>query len=387
MDENPVQETQPILETPVQAPEQLKEIPKEISPNSDDRIVFDCAFQGSEAGGQVLRTALTISTLLSKPIEIINIRQNRPNPGLQAQHLTAVKLLATLTSAKLEKAEMNSTSLFFSPKKIHGGDYNINIGTAGSVTLLLQTIMVPLLFCNEKISLRIIGGTDVKFAPSVNYLKEVFLPIANKIGSRFDLRIVKRGYFPKGQGTVLFESLPAKLPLKAINFQGHQELDFVRIFSHSCGLPRDVVVNQARGAKKILNSLSCDVVEELDSKEFKDAVGSGIDIVGFFKEGNRFGVNELGERGVDSLTVGANAGQKFLKELQTGKPVDSHLADQLIPFMALAKGKSIFETTEITPHTLTNIAVCEKLLGVKFNVLGNKGEPGTIFCQGLSFSK
>ena len=158
-----------------------------------------------EAGGQVLRTALALSALLEKRVHIFNIRAGRKKPGLRPQHLTAVQALATICNAELEKAELNSSELFFSPKKISPQKLNINIGTAGSTSLLLQQLLPVAL--KTKLDLRIIGGTDVAFAPSIFYLKNILSPKLHSMGARFNLDLLSHGYFPRGKGRTCFKSV------------------------------------------------------------------------------------------------------------------------------------------------------------------------------------
>ncbi len=351
-----------------------------------DLIEFDCSL--GEGGGQVLRTALSVSTLLQKPIKLINIRKGREKQGLRPQHLTAVQTLAKLSNAELEHCNLNSTKLFFNPKKIQGGTFSVNIKTAGSITLLLQTIFLSCLFAEEKISLRIVGGTDVPFSPSFNYFKEVFMPIANKMGCNFEAKLIKHGFNPLGNGVVVFESSKPKFPLKKINLTSLGEPKFIKIFSNSSGLPKEVALNQAKAAKKILEEkFSCDLIEEINSIDLKESIGSVIDLIAFYSNDARIGVSELGVKGVPALKIGEQAALRFLEETAQQKPVDRHLVDQLLPLMAIARGKSEIETTNLTMHAQTNMLVLKKLLNVDFQVEGELNSPAKISCNGLSFEK
>ncbi len=337
----------------------------------------------ARAGGQVFRTAIGLSALLQKPVHLSNIRANRPNPGLQAQHLTALQTVAKLCNAELNGAKKKSTELFFLPHNVVGGAFAANIGTAGSSPLVLQSAVFPALL--KETHLRIIGGTNVPFSPPIEFLQESLFPQLKKTGCAFEATINSRGFFPKGNGTVSFSGKPAKLPLKPVNLTELGSLEFIKIFSCSASLPKEVAFNQSRAAKKELEKLNVDFVEAIDCKEKSDSVGSSISLFAHFSSGIVVSASALGAKGKPAQSVGKEAAEKLLKELSFQKPVDCHLSDQLVPFMALAEGYSTIECTQLTPHALNNIMVCEKLLDCKFEAKGNLNEPAEIFVQGIGF--
>jgi RNA 3'-phosphate cyclase len=340
------------------------------------------------AGGQALRTSIALSAITRKPVIVFNIRANRPNPGLKAQHLTSINALSKICGAKVNGAKKFSKKITFFPRKIFGGIYSINIGTAGSISLLLQSILLPCLLSKSQVKLRIVGGTDVAFAPPVDYLKEVLFPLLSKMNARFELSQNKRGYYPEGNGFVTFNSLSSPLPLKPINLTEQGELEFIKIISHSSGLPKEVSLNQLSAAKKLLQEkLSTDFEEITESNELSKNIGSGISVIGFYSNNAVIAASALGVKGKKSEKVGLEAAEKFLKEIAPKKPVDSHLADQLIPFMAIAQGNSVIECSSLTEHTFTNINVVEKFLKVKFIVDGKINEPGRISVQGIGLQK
>ncbi len=336
------------------------------------------------AGGQVLRNALALCTLTRKAVKITNIRANRPNPGLQQQHLTALQTAGKICSAKIKGAGKGSKEVIFEPGEIQGMQLNVNIGTAGSITLLFQSILVPSLV--KEIKLRIFGGTDVAWSPPFNYMKGVLLPVLSKAGAKFSCDLILHGYYPKGNGCVSFKSVPAKFPLKPIKITELGNLQRIKLFSHSASLPREVSLNQASAAKRELGKFDVEIEEKIESRERANTIGSGIDLIGFFNSGAIIGTNALGAKGKPAIDVGKEAAEKLLKELSSQKPVDSHLADQLIPFMAVAKGESEIRCSSLTGHTLNSIAVAEKILGVKFNVDGEREEAAVISVDGTGFS-
>jgi len=340
------------------------------------------------AGGQVLRTALALSAVTQKPASIFNIRKNRPNPGLQAQHLTGVQTLAKVCNAKTRGIELKSTKIIFYPKKIIGGNYSVNIGTAGSITLLLQAVMLPSLFSKTPLNLRIFGGTDVAWSPPFNYMKEVLLSSLNQMGAKFNLELKKRGYYPKGRGLAIFSSFKSKLPLKPLYLAEQKELHYIKIISHSANLPKEVALTQASSAKKILSDkLNCDIEEVIDFRETGESEGSGITLIAVFSDGARMGACSLSEKNKPAEKIGEQAAQLLLQEIESKKPVDQFLADQLIPFMALAEGFSTIECSKLTQHCLTNIHVTQKFLDVKFEVKGKLNEPAEIRVQGTGMKR
>src|SRR5947209_10299491 len=159
-----------------------------------------------EGGGQVLRTAVALAAVLSKDIHVFNIRAGRAEPGLRPQHMTGVKAAAELCSSELEGLRVGSTEFTFKPGKLRAGTFRFDVGTAGSVTLVLQTLMPIMAFAPGAVQLEITGGTDVKWSPPIDYLRLVTLPILKKIGYQCDLELIRRGHYPKGGGLVRFST-------------------------------------------------------------------------------------------------------------------------------------------------------------------------------------
>ncbi|MBN1940964.1 MAG: RNA 3'-terminal phosphate cyclase, partial [Candidatus Diapherotrites archaeon] len=278
-----------------------------------------------------------------------------------------------------------SKEIFFSPKKLAGQTLRVNIGTAGSISLFLQQLLPVALKTN--LDLHIIGGTDVAFAPATAYLQKVLLPKLNKANARFSVETLAPGFFPKGRGRVHFKSKHASLPLKPIACALPSGLKNFECVSKSSGLPLEVSKNQALAAKKIFLEKfpNADWLETIQSNPArKETIGSSIDIFAVF-ENTVLGTNALGKKGKPAEEVGLEAANQMLWELQAEKPVDSHLADQLLLFMALAKGKSEIATTEFTSHCATNIKIIEEFLPCKFEIEGEHGKSAKISVNGVSF--
>ncbi len=341
----------------------------------------------ARAGGQCLRNALSLSFITKKPALIFNIRANRPNKGLARQHLIGVNTLAKISEAKIKGNFLGSKKIVVYPESIKEGNYAVNIGTAGSITLLLQALTLPLTFSDKKISFRLFGGTDVPFSPPFNYSKEVFFPFISGKGAKFSLELKRRGYYPEGKGLISFSKIFSKLPLKPFYKVEQGELKFIRIFVHSTGYPEDASKNILIYAKKFLQEKFPET--DLDSViEFNEAIeekGAGITLIAYFKDKTRIGAGALQEKNFSSKKTAEKAVENLFFEVNSGKPIDSHLSDQLIPFMALAKGHSTFETSVLTYHTLNSISVVEKFLDVKFEVKGKINEPAEISVEGTAF--
>jgi RNA 3'-terminal phosphate cyclase (ATP) len=325
-----------------------------------------------EGGGQIVRTAVSLSAVTSIPVRIINIRQGRPKPGLAGQHVSAIEALSRISSASTSGIHTGSLGIEFHPGILAGGSYNIDIGTAGSVTLLIQCLLPALCRANGTVFLSVIGGTDVKWAPTIDYLQHVALPAFELFGLNAKLRLLKRGYYPRGGGQVALEVVPGPLkparldrPLlddaKSNNSRGSAIIGV----SHCGGLPAHVAERQALAAEDELKSAGYDsLIDVLVAK--CSSTGSGIALWSGFK-----GATAQGERGIRAEVVGKQAAKSMIAELRCSSGVDVHLADQLIPYLALAGGS--FTVRELTMHTMTNIWTAGHFLKKKIMI-----EKGTV---------
>ena len=337
-----------------------------------------------EGGGQIVRTALALSALTGKPFHAHDVRKGRKDGGLKSQHLHAVKGLEFLCDAKAEGVFLGSPELTFSPGRIVGKNINIDVGTAGSVWLLLQALLMPCCFADDKVKLTITGGTDGKWAVPWDYFTNVYLPVIRPFCKSIDAELVRRGYFPKGGGKVILKVDPKyKLSefkdfddLRRYVVGSGPKLELVErgILNGVYGLSHasnalekaEVADRQASTARRILSRLDCPIKVE---KAYYDTLCPGSGIVLYADYGNsRLGADSLGERGKRSESVGEEAANNLLKEISSGAPVDSHLADNLIPWLIFG-GK--IRVSEITEHTRTNIWVVEQFFGKLFDVKDN----------------
>ncbi len=316
-----------------------------------------------EGGGQIIRTAIALAAITGKEVEIKNIRTNRPNPGLSAQHLHAVKAVERLSGGYTKGLELRSSHLTFSPAVLKGFEGEIDIGTAGSITLLLQSLIPVALFADRETKVRITGGTDVKWSPPMDFYTKVFLKALHKMGCVVHMDLRSRGYYPKGAGLVDVHVAPAH-KIKGIVSAKHERKGIITGISHSRGLPAHVAERQAKAAKRILREAGYDTEIKTEiTNGGKMTTGSGITLWSGYKSGSA-----LGERGKRAEIVGEEAAETILKELESASTVDVHLADQLIPYIALAEGKSEIKVREITNHLETNMYVTKQFLDVEFQV-------------------
>ena len=306
-----------------------------------------------EGGGQVIRTALTLSAITQKPVHITNIRAGRPNPGLQPQHLMCAKAVRNISRGILT-AELQGTELTFTPGPIVAGKYEFDIGTAGSVSLVMQTVLPILLFGKKQSEVTIKGGTHVMKSPSSDYVERVFLPALRKFGPEVTMHTHTIGFYPKGGGEITFLCEPTSL-----NGQTFFEKDsHVQVLIRSSGLPPLVGIRE----KKIFVQNKIEHVNNYDDPAL--SIGNAITAWKGFN-----GSYVLGEKGKPSEKV-AQECLDFLNAQDS--EVDLHLADQLLPYAALGKGETRFTTSEITEHFKTNVWVIQKFLDRKIEIKGKE---------------
>jgi RNA 3'-phosphate cyclase len=325
-----------------------------------------------EGGGQLVRTSLSLAALLGEPVTITGIRAGRAKPGLRAQHLTCVQALARITQAEVEGAALGSRQLNFRPRAIKGGSYFFDVaektGSAGSVTLVAQALLPPLLAAREPTTLTIRGGTHVAWSPPAHYLIAVFLPALAAMGAKVDLTLTRWGWYPRGGGEV---RLVVKPQAKLTPRQWLEPPDPAVFQALSAGsrVPYHVISRQGKRLQERLGGglpVAEIEAESLDAGSF------------VFLWGPNAGFHALGARGKPAEKVADEAVADFFRFIDCRAALDRHLADQVLLYLPLARGMSAFTTEEITSHLLTNIWVIEQFLGPTFEIRGNLGEPGMI---------
>lgn len=340
-----------------------------------------------EGGGQVLRTALTLSALTGQPVEIRNIRAGRPNPGLQPQHLTAVHAAAAICGARVEGAALGSQTLRFAPQSSpHPGEYVFDVtevagrGSAGAVGLVFQTVFLPLALAPGESLLVLRGGTHVPWAPSVDYLQEVFLPTVARMGLDAEIDLVAWGFYPVGGGEARVRIRGRSGPLSPLTLTERGSTRKVRGRAVVSNLPAHIPQRMADRARNLLARAG--LKADLQPLVTRGAgPGAGIFLVVDY-EHVRAGFSAYGRKGVPAEQVAEEACRELLAHHESGAPVDPHLADQLLLPMALAAGTSRFITSAVTGHLLTNLTVIQAFLPIQATVDGEVGRPGSLTITG-----
>jgi RNA 3'-terminal phosphate cyclase (ATP) len=312
-----------------------------------------------EGGGQILRTSLALSLVTGKAFCIENIRVKREKPGLLRQHLTAVKAATEVSQARVEGDSIKSTRLSFAPSTVRSGSYHWAIGTAGSATLVLQTVLPCLLTADKETELVLEGGTHNQYAPPFEFIAQAFLPIVNRMGPRVEARLERSGFFPAGGGKLRIAINPAR-KLSRVDIMERGEI----IRRQAVGIVAQVSRRIAETEIDILKTKLSWEPECFCIEERRDSRGPGNILICTIESRN---ITEVfagfGERGVPAQQVAAKVVDAVREYLASSAPVGRHLADQLMIPMALAGGGR-FRTLPLTRHSLTNIEVIRKFLDV-----------------------
>jgi RNA 3'-terminal phosphate cyclase (ATP) len=316
-----------------------------------------------EGGGQVLRTSLTLSLLSGEPLKIVSIRAGRRRPGLLRQHLCAVKLAAEVSDAELEGAEAGSRELTFKPRALKAGDYHCTVGTAGSATLVLQTVLPALLLAKGRSTLLLEGGTHNPLAPPFDFLARAFLPLLNRMGARIETTLERHGFYPAGGGRMRVTLEPC---------DGLQPLDLrQRGEVRSCSATALIAALPAAIGHRELSELKQKLgwpMEQLKLVELDRSCGPG-NVLSAVVESEH--VTEVftafGEKGVRAEQVAESVANRVREYLAAGVPVGAQLADQLLLPLALARGGA-FRTLPLTLHARTQIELLQELHGTAFRV-------------------
>ncbi|MCX6641799.1 MAG: RNA 3'-terminal phosphate cyclase [Candidatus Bathyarchaeota archaeon] len=334
-----------------------------------------------EGGGQLLRMATTYSAILGEPITVKNIRASRGNPGLRPQHLSTLKSVAELCHAETTGLEIGSPRIEFHPNEIHGGSYSFNIGTAGGVSLLLQCVAPVAAFADSPISLRVIGGTAVRWSPPLPVVDNVVWRGLRRMGFKGGFKVVREGFYPRGGGIVEANIDPIR---NLVSFEENSEkTSTVSGVSTSYGLPRHVSERQAESAHRTLTEAGIPSNIKVKAFDDQDSSYSPGSYVCLWGEGEPLiGADALGERGKLAESVGSEAAGKIIREIASNSFVDQHTADNLILPCSLASGESQFTVSLLTLHTLTAVEIARSILNIEISVEGREKQKGRIIIKG-----
>ncbi len=322
-----------------------------------------------EGGGSIVRFSVALSALTGEPVRIFNIRAKRKNPGLQAQHLAAVKAVAKLCNAKVYGLEIGSRELKFYPDKLKGGKIDVKISTAGSTMLVLQALLLPAIFCRNNVEVTIRGGgTFNEWAPTYHYFKHVALSALKFFGVDAEVFAERHGFYPRG-GAVVKAFIKPCSELTQINLTERGKLLEVGGVSCVANLPRHIAQRQRGSAINLLSKEG--LIPTIRIEEYSTlSPGTAITIWCLYENG-AFGGSYLGKKGLRAEEVGKRAAYDLLEDLKSRACFDKYLSDQLVPFLALSKSK--ISVSKLTMHAKTNIEIIKRILGVKIKVLEDEG--------------
>jgi RNA 3'-terminal phosphate cyclase (ATP) len=326
-----------------------------------------------EGGGQIIRSAIALSCITKQPIHLENIRKNRKNEGLKAQHLTAIQILQKISKADVIGAKIGSTELKFIPGNVENLELIEDVKTAGSISLILQVLIPVVSISQKKLSLIIKGGTDVLWSPSMDYTQHVVKEAYSRMGIEFSVEIIKRGYYPKGNGEVKLEVYPSKIKSLTLSKRETNNLKLKCTFSK---ISIDVIKEKIEMIKEKISKANFNV--EIEIKE-EEAIDSGASLL-------IYSIDKNSIIGIDGLFD--NKKQNFdldFEKFNNSLGVDESLADMLVVPASLGINKTVFQVKEITKHLETNLFVTSKITGCKYGI-GKTSEGFEVIIQGVSNS-
>jgi RNA 3'-terminal phosphate cyclase (ATP) len=328
---------------------------------------------GAKSGsGTIVRYSVALASLLGKEIRIENIRAKRPKPGLRAQHLKVIQACQEMCQGTVQGASVGSKEITYMPGgRFDGGEYSWDIGTAGSTTMMAQTLLPLACFAGKPSKFRLEGGLFQDFAPSAYHMKFVLLPLLKGMGVRADLDIIRPGYVPRGGGIIAVRVEPAR-KLKPLNLTEQGQILSVRGIALSSHLKeKRVSQRMAAECQRVLGShgYKAEIEEIEDESSLQE--GAALAIYAETSLGNRIGSDRAGRPGRSSESIGRYVAERFVDDVKTGAAVDRYIADQLIIYAGLAEGVTRYSVPRITEHVETNLWLIEELLGARTKIDGN----------------
>jgi RNA 3'-terminal phosphate cyclase (ATP) len=331
-----------------------------------------------EGGGQILRSALSLSLITSRPFHITGIREHREPPGLRPQHLACVRGAEALSSSTSEGAVLGASELSFTPGPVRAGDYLLEVGTAGSTPLLFQCLFYPLALAGGgRLTLR--GGTHLPHSPSYHYLVNVWLPVMHAYGLRASLSLTHAGFYPEGDGEFQAEIAPSAEPPRLVDLPARGTLHDITVSTFVGGLPFAIADRQSRSAEAALRERGLYCTSQNRALPVTRSAGTVTFILAQFE--NTFaGFTAVGERGRPAEEVGREVAEAVTRFMESAGAIDEHLGDQiLLPAALLASGRlgpaspgtTRFTAASVTDHLTTHARVIERFLPVRVEV-----EPG-----------
>ncbi|QMU54075.1 MAG: RNA 3'-phosphate cyclase [Nitrosopumilus sp.] len=326
-----------------------------------------------EGGGQIIRSAIALSCITKKPIHIENIRKNRKVSGLRPQHLTAITILQKIANAKTMGVKIGSTELKFIPGKIENLDLVEDIGTAGSIPLILQALIPVIAISKKRLNLKIKGGTDVLWSPTIDYTQHVLKEAYSRMGINFSFELIKRGYYPKGNGEIQLKICPSDIKSTTFSKRRTKHAKLICSFSK---LPREVIENKVSETTKKLTDANYEVDVEIKSEE---AIDSGATLL-------IYSIDDFSIVGMDALYNNKTCEFDLdIDDFTKNYSIDDNLADMLVVPASLSNEKIVFPVSKITKHLETNLFVTSKITGCKYGI-GKTSSGFEVIIEGVSDS-
>ncbi len=314
-----------------------------------------------EGGGQILRTAVCFSMVLGVPIHVTKIRAGRKIPGLRPQHSATIKILGEICSAEVLGAGVGSTELTFSPGEVEASRGSFNLGTAASIPLVLQAVIPAVSLMGKSYDVDLVGGTDVPWSPTSDYIDRVVAPAMRAVGIGFTFSVERRGYYPNGGGraSVHVDACERVEALQLASKRSDGRGGSISLVSRCGRLPVSVAERQAKAALSMLRARGVEVVQKAVHLEDSVSPGSSM-LVSLAEEGCYIGGDSIGARGKPAETVGREASASFLSAYATGARADVHLADMLAPVLCLSEAPSALLIPYVTEHLRTSLHVAKQ---------------------------
>jgi RNA 3'-phosphate cyclase len=326
-------------------------------------LLIDASY--GEGGGQLVRTAVALAAITGQAVRLDNVRVKRDKPGLAPQHLTAVRAVASLCDADCEGLELRAQTFTFAPGRLRGGEFRFDIGTAGSITLVLQALLPVLLSAPAPTRVTVSGGTDVRAAPPFDYFRHVMLVLLGRMGANARCRMLRRGYYPRGGGQAEISIEPSRLGPLRLDEPGRPFS--VEGLAHVAHLPLSIAERMREAALARLAVLGIPTSFDAVALDDPDATGTGGAVACWAgTQSTVLGAGRVAERGVRAEALGDAAGAELASDLAARVTLDMHATDQILVYLALAGGR--FTTRSISNHAQTAMWLIEQFMPVRFEV-------------------
>ncbi len=327
-------------------------------------LVVDGSY--GEGGGQILRTALAFSIITGRPVRVSKIRAGREVPGLRRQHVSSLRILSAVFDSKLDGVSEGSSEVSFVPGPPRADSISLDMKTAASITLVLQAVVPAVALTRSRLTLELVGGTDVPWSPTFDYFDTIVKRAYGVVGIEFSAKAIRRGYYPRGGGRAVVKVEPCE-SLRPLRLTGSPKVEAVDLTSRCAMLPRHVAERQLSSAVAALEERGLRLGHKLVAEEPADSPGSSV-LVSSFGDSFFLGSDELGARGRPSEEVGRAAAERFASFVQFGACVDDNLADMLAPLLSLASDPSALRVARVSKHMDAGFYIAKLFSSCEYSV-------------------